>query len=110
MSKIPSGDRMWSLVMFDLPVKTKKQRDIANGFRHLLLDHGFVRVQYSVYARFAPLAGGSAQAVSAVRANLPEGGEVRIFHITDQQWTTALRFCAAEASEPEETPQQLTIF
>ncbi|MGL5405993.1 MAG: CRISPR-associated endonuclease Cas2 [Propionibacteriaceae bacterium] len=110
MEKIPSGDKMWCLVMFDLPVKTQKQRAVANSFRELLLDKGFWRVQLSVYTRFAPLAGGSASAITAIKSNLPPGGEVRILHITDQQWATTFRFLNEEPTDPEEGPQQLTIF
>lgn len=108
--KFPSGDNMWCLVMFDLPVKTKKQQRAANQFRKLLLDHGYWRVQYSVYVRYAPLAGASAQALLAMKNHLPAGGEVRVLHVTDQQWATAHRFLNAEAVEPDAAPLQLTIF
>lgn len=109
-AKIPSGDRMWCLAMFDLPVKTKQQQAAANSFRNMLLDHGFWRVQYSVYVRYAPLAGASAQALAAMRRQLPPGGEVRVLHVTDKQWSTAQRFVDAQAVDPESAPLQLTIF
>ena len=110
MAKIPDGDKMWCLAMFDMPVSTKQQQAAANGFRNLLLDLGFWRVQYSVYVRYAPLAGGSAQALAAIRKQLPAGGEVRIFHVTDRQWQTAFRFVNAEPVSTEDAPLQLTIF
>ena len=48
-----SGYRiMWIIVMFDLPTDTKSQRKAAGGFRNFLLDEGFERSQFSVYARF----------------------------------------------------------
>ena len=43
---------MWILVMFDLPTETKLQRKAAGSFRNFLLDEGFERSQFSVYARF----------------------------------------------------------
>lgn len=43
---------MWMLVMFDLPTDTKPQRKAATAFRNFLLDEGFERSQFSVYARF----------------------------------------------------------
>ena len=43
---------MWILVMFDLPTDTKPQRKAATAFRNFLLDEGFERSQFSVYARF----------------------------------------------------------
>ena len=48
-----SGYRlMWLIVMFDLPVTTKLERKAASDFRLALLDMGFLRSQYSVYAKF----------------------------------------------------------
>lgn len=48
-----SGYRlMWILVMFDLPTDTKPQRKAAGDFRNFLLDEGFERSQFSIYARF----------------------------------------------------------
>lgn len=47
-----ADDPMWCLVMFDLPVLTKRQRSEATRFRHFLLDEGFWMAQYSVYVRY----------------------------------------------------------
>lgn len=32
---------MWTLVMYDLPIKTKEDAGAANRFNHLLADLGF---------------------------------------------------------------------
>ena len=50
---------MWIMVIFDLPVGTKKQRHAATKFRNFLLDQGFTMSQFSVYMRFC---GGKDQA------------------------------------------------
>ncbi len=42
---------MWVVVMFDLPVDTKKARREYTRFRKKLLRDGFMMLQYSVYAR-----------------------------------------------------------
>ena len=48
-----SGFRlMWIFVMFDLPVGTKAEMRAATKFREYLLDEGFEKSQFSVYARF----------------------------------------------------------
>lgn len=96
--------------MFDLPVQTRKQRGEAAAFRHLLLDLGYWRVQFSVYVRFTPRAAGSRSAVAAIKAGVPEGGEVRILHVTDNQWAKAIRFFNATQVEQDPEPLQLTIF
>lgn len=65
-----SGYRlMWIFVMFDLPVTTREQARAATKFREFLLDEGFEKSQFSVYARFCngkeqfePICGGWKQA------------------------------------------------
>ena len=48
-----SGYRlMWMMVLFDLPVLTKRERKDASDFRKFLLDQGFEMCQLSVYMRF----------------------------------------------------------
>lgn len=101
---------MWSLVMFDLPVQTKAERRHATKFREMLLDLGFQRTQFSVYARFSPSVSSVIPAIGTIKANLPDGGEVRILSITDHQWATALRFSNAKSVEAEHAPSQLAIF
>ena len=41
----------WLMAMFDLPVMTDKERKMATHFRNDLIDHGFLMIQFSVYAR-----------------------------------------------------------
>lgn len=49
-----SGYRlMWLMVMFDLPVQTKKDRKLASKFRNDLLDLGFCVVNSASMSSFA---------------------------------------------------------
>lgn len=41
MKRDEDSGGMWCLVMFDLPVKTKRQRHAATVFRNMLLDMGY---------------------------------------------------------------------
>jgi CRISPR-associated protein Cas2 len=96
--------------MFDLPVKTKKERSRATKFREFLLDLGYQRAQLSVYVRFSPSVSSIIPTVGKIKKNVPNGGEVRIVTITDHQWATALRFSNAKELKSEESPSQLAIF
>lgn len=58
MKRDEDSGGMWCLVMFDLPVKTKRQRHAATVFRNMLLDMGYGMVQYSVYVRYTPTQSG----------------------------------------------------
>lgn len=104
------ADPMWALLMFDLPTKTVLQRKRYTQFRNLLLDNGFVRTQYSVYSRYSPSGVLTQRLVSTIKAGVPEGGEVRILHVTDKEWATMIRFFNASEVPPEPAPDQLMFF
>lgn len=104
------SEPMWCVVMFDLPVKSKKQTSEANKFRNHLLDLGFCRSQLSVYVQYFPLSSRIASTIKQIKTALPEGGDIRIVSVTDNQWAKAIRFSKAEPSEVEEKPSQLVIF
>lgn len=101
---------MWSLVMFDLPVKTKLQRSKANRYRHLLIDLGWSREQYSVYVRYVPTGTSVVPEIMQMRQAVPSQGRVEILAITDQQWSKALRFFNAQEEGPASPPDLLTLF
>lgn len=103
-------DPMWCLVMFDLPTKTMAQKREYANFRNTLLDLGFSKVQYSVYAYYSPTGLVGTRIVKAIKHNLPAGGEVRIYHLTDHQWSKAFRFFNALEEKTESEPEQLMIF
>ena len=105
-----SEEAVWSVVMFDLPVKTKHQRTEATQFRNLLLDQGYQMAQYSVYVRFSPSYQSLRPALKTIRSLVPPGGEVRMMHVTDRQWSNAWRCVNASERPVEDAPQLLTIF
>lgn len=107
-----SGYRiMWLVVMFDLPVGTRKQRRRATRFRQYLLDRGFEMAQFSIYMRFCA---GREQAEAHVRdiaKNVPPDGSVQILTITDRQFGNIVAFKGPERTEtPVRKPDQLTLF
>ena len=105
-----ADDAMWCLVMFDLPVATKRPRREATRFRNDLLDWGFCMVQFSVYVKYWPTGGQDHTTLRAIKSHLPEGGQVRVLALTDRQWATGLRFDNARPRKEAGTPEQLMIF
>lgn len=101
---------MWVVVMFDLPTKTAEERKQYSQFRNLLLDNGFVMVQYSVYVRYSPSGVLSQSFVSTIKAGVPNGGEIRILHVTDNEWSHTIRFTNAKPRNAEKQPEQLAFF
>ena len=80
----------WLLVMFDLPVLTKKQRKMASGFRMDLLDDGFFMVQFSVYARAGVSQERMEKHTNRLKEITPHAGNVRVLFLTDKQWAKGL--------------------
>lgn len=103
-------DEVWTIAMFDLPVGTKTQRRKATEFRNYLLDLGFWRAQYSVYAHYLPTSNATVNLVRAIKSALPPEGEVRIVTITDKQWSKGLRFSNRVETYSEDAPTLFTLF
>ena len=106
-----SGYRcMWVLTMFDLPVDTKKARKQYADFRKSLLQDGFFRLQFSVYARHCPSEENATVHVQRVERNVPPDGEVRILTFTDKQFERMRIFWGKMRKTPESAGQQLELF
>lgn len=101
---------MWCVVMFDLPVQTKTERREATKFRKLLIDAGYSMIQFSVYGKYSPTSSSNMQVEQFIKSNLPAKGEVRIFHLTDNQWASATRFRSKKKEPNEAAPEQFVLF
>ncbi|OYW85706.1 MAG: CRISPR-associated endonuclease Cas2 [Sphingobium sp. 32-64-5] len=106
-----SGYRlMWIFVMFDLPVTTKEQSRAATRFREFLLDEGFEKSQFSVYARFCNGKEQFETYMRRVEANLPERGDIHILSFTDRQYENIVRFSGQSRRRQRKNPDQLALF
>jgi CRISPR-associated protein Cas2 len=106
-----SGYRlMWILVMFDLPTDTKSQRKAATAFRNFLLDEGFERSQFSVYARFVNGKEAFATRVNRIERHLPYAGDVQILNFTDRQYRDIVHFSDQGRKRARRNPEQLVMF
>ena len=102
---------MRMLVFFDLPVKTKIQRRVANKFRNFLLKDGYHMVQYSLYARVCNGNDAVKKHENRLRTQLPQNGSVRLLIVTEKQYES-IRILVGELC-PEEKhsgDEQLTFF
>ncbi|QEW21204.1 CRISPR-associated endoribonuclease Cas2 [Marinibacterium anthonyi] len=106
-----SGYRiMWILVMFDLPTDTKPQRKAATGFRNFLLDEGFERSQFSVYARFVNGKEAFQTRVNRIERHLPSKGDIQILNFTDRQYRDIVHFSDQGRRSARQNPEQLALF
>ncbi len=101
---------MWILVMFDLPTDTKPQRKAAGKFRNFLLDEGYERSQFSVYARFVNGKESFAARINKIEHNLPDSGDVQILNFTDRQYRDIVHFSDQGRHGRRKNPDQLVLF
>jgi CRISPR-associated protein Cas2 len=106
-----SGYRiMWLVVLFDLPVGTKKERKSATGFRLKLLDLGFEMTQFSVYLRFCA---GKEQAEAyerKIERAMPASGKVHIMAITDKQYENIRTYRGRNREQSPKNPNHYALF
>ena len=103
---------MRMLVMFDLPVKTKKERQIATRFRNFLLKDGYYMIQFSVYARICNGNDAVEKHENRLKNHLPPNGSVRLLIITEKQYDSIRLLVGEYQQEETAKPQdlQLTLF
>lgn len=101
---------MWTLVMYDLPTETPRDKKIAAQFRKDLMKDGFTMFQFSMYLRHSPSAENAEVHKKRVVKSLPEYGKVGIIQITDKQFERMEIFYGHKKTEIPEVPQQLELF
>ena len=101
---------MWIFVMFDLPVADREQSRKATKFREFLLDQGFEKSQFSVYARFCNGKEQFETYLRRIEANLPDRGDVHILTFTDKQYENIVRFSGQRRKRQQKNPDQLALF
>jgi CRISPR-associated protein Cas2 len=100
---------MWVFAMFDLPVKTKKDRRLYTRFRNRLIAEGFSRLQFSVYARYFGSEESSQSCRRLIRDEIPPNGHVRLLMVTDKQFGKMENYDGKKPAKIEEQPEQLTL-
>ncbi len=105
-----SGYRfMWLMVMFDLPVGTKKQSKRATRFRNDLLDLGFGMSQFSVYMRFCGNRDAAETLVRKVGRKVPPEGTVSVLGFTDRQYGNMTIFHGGTPDTEDRERKQLLL-
>ena len=109
----PSSLKMgWMLVLFDLPVGTKRERDEATRFRKQLLDDGYNMLQFSVYMRSCNSWERMQKHARRLRGFAPQGGNIRAILMTEKQWIKSIAIVSEHYRKKKKTGemQQLSMF
>jgi len=96
--------------MFDLPTDSRSLRKAATRFREFLLDEGFERSQFSVYARFVNGKDAFQTRVRRIERQLPGQGDVQILNFTDRQYRDIVHFSDQGRRKSRNNPEQLVLF
>jgi CRISPR-associated protein Cas2 len=101
---------MWIIVMYDLPMVTKKEKQHYAEFRKSMLADGFARFQFSMYLRHCSSREHADMHVDRVKKWLPPHGHIGIMTITDKQFGMMKIFKSREAIGGPGAPTQLVLF
>ena len=101
---------VWTIVMFDLPVRTKLERKRYTQFRKTLLTNGFSKMQYSVYLRSNLTEEKAAIYETRIKAAIPDDGEVRILQVTEKQLSRMKIWYGKIPRPVEKAAEQLEFF
>jgi CRISPR-associated protein Cas2 len=102
---------MWLMVMFDLPTRTKRDRKRYRWFANHIDAEGYIRLQYSVYAKVFNSLEAAKQGKKRLRRFLDmnvKKGNVRMIIFTDAQFSR-MEIVVGEQSTQEEVTQK-TLF
>ena len=103
---------MWVMAIFDLPTHTKAERKRYTQFRKLLLEKGFMMMQFSVYIRDTPTIQKANALIKQIGPCTPIGGKCSFVLITDKQYGMTQNFYG-ERKTNEKIPkkyEQLILF
>lgn len=110
MNELSEWRAMWMVVMFDLPVITKKQKTDYRHFHEFLIDDGFTMMQYSVYGRHCATREKADAHLQRVRRSTPPQGEVRVLRVTEAQFARMAIFRDRVPTRAESVPKQLEFW
>ena len=99
------------LVMFDLPTKTKKDRQTGTKFRNNLIKLGCFMMQFSVYMRICKGSASAKAAINNVRKFVPPRGSIRCLIITEKQFDSMeILLGGVGFNEMMNEPRNLVLF
>ena len=98
------------IVMYDLPVISKKNKKIYGKFRRFLLNDGYIMMQYSVYSRICKNHDDIIKHINRIRQNTPEKGNVRLIQVTENQYNNMLLLTGNKLDDELITNESLIVF
>jgi|SRR5690554_4967723 len=80
-------DFMRVILLFDLPMTTKKDVRTYNVFRKYLIKNGYIMMQFSVYCRIFNNRESATKHLEVLKRNVPKKGQIRVMTVTEKQYS-----------------------
>jgi len=77
---------MRSVLIFDLPVETSKERRDYRKFVKFIKKQGFLMLQKSVYVKLSINLANIKLTINSIKKSLPAKGSIMVFNITEKQF------------------------
>lgn len=75
------------ILLFDLPMVTKKEIRIYNKFRKQLIKNGYIMMQFSVYCKLFANREAAIKHIDMLRKIVPKEGQIRLMLVTEKQYS-----------------------
>ena len=82
-----SYEFMRLILLFDLPMVTKKERRVYTKFRKSLIQNGYIMMQFSVYSKIFNNRDSADNHIKQLKRFLPSQGQIRIMLVTETQYS-----------------------
>lgn len=79
---------MRSILFFDLPVETKKNRKDYRNFVKDIKSIGFYKMQESVYIKMSIDSQSVSSTISKVKSFIPPEGNIAVLNVTEKQFSS----------------------
>ena len=97
------------IVMFDLPMDTKKDKKIYRIFVKELISQGYIRIQYSIYCKLCINSDSAKTYAKRLLKITPQKGDVRYLVITENQYQSIVNINSTYSLQEAITTTDRTI-
>lgn len=97
------------IVFFDLPTTTEKDVKNYTKFRKLLIENGFVMMQYSIYTKIVLNKSGLKSIENKISRITPKKGLVQLLVVTEKQFAGIKNIVGENKSEIINTDERVVI-
>ena len=97
------------IVMFDLPMGTRKEIRSYSKFRKFLIKSGFIMMQESVYSKLTLNATAAEAVMRNVRLNKPPAGLVQMMIVTEKQFSKIEYVVGSKKTDVLDSDERLVI-